>query len=132
VAGGKRRLERVLGRRVHVFRPPYGSQDIPSYAVARACRMRVVGWTTAAEDWTDEDVGALVARGTVDLDTGGILLLHERYEQSDREPEPMPEFDRAALVDGVCTEIGRRGLRSVTVSELVRGRTPDRRLWFWP
>lgn len=129
VRGGKRRLERVLGAPVTLFRPPGGEQTILSFAVARASGLAVVQWSAAAEDWLDIEVGELVRRSMAQLSPGGVLLLHDRFEPGPDAGAP-PTFDRVELLCRVLDALASRGWRAVTVTELLRQRRPRYALWF--
>jgi len=128
---GKRNLERALDERVRLFRPPFGFISRGGYLVARSLRLDVVAWSAEARDWLELDIDELVGNAFRTLGPGGILLLHERHEPPQvPEPPPAPTFDRELLLRRLLGEAEGRGWRSVTVSELLRRRRVDRRLWF--
>jgi peptidoglycan/xylan/chitin deacetylase (PgdA/CDA1 family) len=80
-------LERVLGRRPVLFRPPIGHTNPAIARVVDALDLVVVGWTLGGRDGVararHEDVAARVRR---DLRDGAIVLLHDAPERGDREP----------------------------------------------
>ena len=131
VRGGKRRLERVTGSRVRLFRPPYGFQNLRSYMLARALGMKVVSWTSVADDWVDIPAREVVEAALEGLDRGGILLLHERFETHPDIDFTPPRFDRAEVLDQILAAAAARGLRAVTVGDLIAGRRINRHIWFW-
>ena len=131
VRRSKRDLERVLGEPIRFFRPPYGFLARGGYLAVRSQGLDVVAWSAVAEDWLDHDVDQLVANSFRALRPGGILLLHERYEPAQRpDPPPAPTLDRERFIRTLLGEIDGHGWRSVTVGELIEGRSVDRRLWF--
>jgi peptidoglycan/xylan/chitin deacetylase (PgdA/CDA1 family) len=127
----KRDLERVLGKPIRLFRPPYGFLTRGGYLIARGLSLDVVAWSAEAQDWLDHRVDELVATAFEGLRPGGILLLHERYEPPQvPNPPPAPTFDRDLFLRTLLDEITARGWRSISVGELIAGRPIDRRLWF--
>lgn len=126
IHGGRRRLECVLGGKVRLFRPAFGAQSLPSYLIARLSGMHVVAWTADAKDWKERELEAYVESALKHLKPGSILLLHDY-----REPgRPADSLDRALLVDRVLAAAEGRGMRSVTVTELLGRGAAQRRLWF--
>jgi peptidoglycan/xylan/chitin deacetylase (PgdA/CDA1 family) len=111
------------GRRVRLFRPPYGLRTAEADAFLDAHGLVEVLWDVDAGDAVRHasPTGAL-ARVEAELRPGSIVLLHDVHPWS-------PWLARAVL-----REVRRRGLRAVTVPELlahdppplVRG--PDGRL----
>jgi peptidoglycan/xylan/chitin deacetylase (PgdA/CDA1 family) len=126
----KRDLQRILGEPIRLFRPPWGALTRAGHYIARGLSLDVVGWSAAAEDWLNCTIDELVAHAVAGLRPGAILLLHERYEPPPQgsDPAPEPSIDRELLLRTLLGEIGARGLRSVSVSELVDGRPVERRL----
>jgi peptidoglycan/xylan/chitin deacetylase (PgdA/CDA1 family) len=124
IVAGRRRLERVLGGPVQLFRPPYGSLTPYAYAVARAHRLRIILWSANARDASDAPVDALVANALGTLAPGGIVLLHDRLDLGTATP-PGSALDRAAVVESLLQATGERGWRSVTVSELLASGSPS-------
>lgn len=129
VRDGKRRLERTVGARVTLFRPPGGEQSLLSFFVARATGLRVVHWSAAAEDWLDLEVDELVRRSMAQLSPGGVLLLHDRFEPGPDAGAP-PALDRVELLGHLLDALARRGWRAVTVTDLLRAGRPRYALWY--
>ncbi|MGI8684990.1 MAG: polysaccharide deacetylase family protein [Acidimicrobiales bacterium] len=122
---GHRRLTRITGTPARWFRPPCGSQNLRSYAVARAAGMQVVSWTADAADWRPLDLDACVARAAAGLAPGAIVLLHDR-------PQPEGACVPGELADRVLEATAARGLRAVALGEMLRGRPAVRAAWFKP
>ena len=80
-------LERVVGRRPLLFRPPIGHTNPTIARVAEGLGLVVVGWTLGGRDGIararPRDVADRVRR---DLRDGAIVLLHDAPERGDREP----------------------------------------------
>jgi peptidoglycan/xylan/chitin deacetylase (PgdA/CDA1 family) len=123
VRGGQHELEDVMGAPVELFRPPYGTQSLFTFAVARTAGLEVVGWSASPRDFLTLDVDRHVAITFEDLGPGGIVLLHDG-------PPPNPGR-RAAVLGAVLEAMAGRGWRGVDVKALLDGRTPLHRLWFF-
>jgi peptidoglycan/xylan/chitin deacetylase (PgdA/CDA1 family) len=80
-------LERILGSRPALFRPPIGHTNPRIARVVDALGLVVVGWTLGGRDGLarahPDDVATRVRR---DLRDGAIVLLHDAPEHGDREP----------------------------------------------
>jgi peptidoglycan/xylan/chitin deacetylase (PgdA/CDA1 family) len=113
---------------VAVFRPPYGSQNYLTYAFARLLGLRVVGWSQCANDWMDHSVEHAVQDACHSLTGGDIILLHDGLALA--PDEPRPSLDRAVVADGVLAEAQARGLRSITVSALLKRGPARLSHWF--
>jgi peptidoglycan/xylan/chitin deacetylase (PgdA/CDA1 family) len=113
---------------VTVFRPPYGSQNYLTYAFARLLGLRVVGWSQCASDWIDQSVENAVQAACHSLAGGDIILLHDGLALT--ADEPRPSLDRAVVADGVLAEAQARGLRSITVSALLKRGPHHLSHWF--
>jgi peptidoglycan/xylan/chitin deacetylase (PgdA/CDA1 family) len=103
-------LERVLGRRPVLFRPPIGHTNPTIARVVDALDLVVVGWTLGGRDGLararPEDVAARVRR---DLRDGAIVLLHDAPERGDREPAAV------AALPAILDAMAAGGLEAVSV-----------------
>jgi peptidoglycan/xylan/chitin deacetylase (PgdA/CDA1 family) len=95
-----------------LFRPPYGELNRTEEAAARANGLQLVFWTLDSEDDTHPGVGPIRARVVRRTKPGSIVLLHD----GGRHPQTVEAL--AGIVEG----LQRRGLRLVTVTELLGGR----------
>jgi peptidoglycan/xylan/chitin deacetylase (PgdA/CDA1 family) len=124
----------VLGAPVRLFRPPYGEQTRRSYALARAAGMDVVVWSANTRDCYEGTVDEYVGRVTPKLGPGTIVLFHDGLGGPDPrvvrpDEEPPADFDRPTLAAAMLDETERRGLRVVTVSELLQFGPSKRAVW---
>jgi peptidoglycan/xylan/chitin deacetylase (PgdA/CDA1 family) len=115
-------LEQLIGREVRFFRPPHGTQNVLSYAVARAAGLEVVAWSASPRDFLALEFERQVAVAFKELSPGGIMLLHDGSPSA-------PEW-RRQLVCRVLDEADRRGWKPLTVGELLATGEPVRRPWF--
>lgn len=130
---GRRELERATGKRVRWYRPPYGAQHRRSYRVARNCGLTPVMWSGTTWDWRDIPQDQRVAKAVATSGPGGILLAHDRQaDVSDNAAsERKVQVDRADLLDRVLGELAGRGLRAMSLGDvLAEGARPVLRPWF--
>jgi peptidoglycan-N-acetylglucosamine deacetylase len=108
---GMATLERVLGRRPVLFRPPIGHTNPTIARVVDALGLVVIGWTLAGRDGLASARPEAVAnRVRRDLRDGAIVLLHDAPEHGDREPAAV----RALPV--ILDSMAARGLDAVPVA----------------
>ena len=72
-------IERVVGVKPTLFRPPYGALDPWAGKALRARGMDLVLWSIEAADMTHGDAAAMTdsLRGQIEYAGGGIVLLHD-------------------------------------------------------
>jgi peptidoglycan/xylan/chitin deacetylase (PgdA/CDA1 family) len=105
----------ATGAAPRFYRPPFGRFNLASWIETSRLGMRRTLWTAGARDWEQEATPALIADRILDAaEPGTILLLHD----SDGDPGA-PENTLAAL-PAILQGLRQRGLRPVTLSELVR------------
>lgn len=107
-------IERVTGRSPEWFRPPYGIRWFGLYPALRQRGLRMVMWSACAFDWrrSAEAIEAALRASATD---GAIVLLHDgdRTNPGDRRGAT------ARALEGALPYLAERGLRCVTVSELL-------------
>jgi len=113
VAAGEA-IERIAGVRTRWFRPPVGLLSPPLADGARRAGVELVGWSATARDGAAgarvEPAAARLVRG---LRPGAILVLHDGADRGARRPIA------AAVLGRVLDAMDARGLRSVTLDELL-------------
>jgi peptidoglycan-N-acetylglucosamine deacetylase len=137
VDGGRRRLEAVVGRRVRLFRPPYGAQSPRTWLAARRAGLRVVVWGVDLRDWDPDQTAATIAASARRLTTSGaILLLHDGIGADERvvtgATVARPEVDRAAVTGAVLDTLAGAGWQPGTVGDLLAAGRPVNSAWFRP
>jgi peptidoglycan/xylan/chitin deacetylase (PgdA/CDA1 family) len=92
-------IEKVVGTRPSLFRPPIGHTNPIIARVVDALDLNVVGWSVSGRDGVGgvdpADVAARVRGGVRD---GAIVLLHDAAERGNHEPagpRALPEILRA-------------------------------------
>jgi peptidoglycan/xylan/chitin deacetylase (PgdA/CDA1 family) len=71
------RLERLLDRRVRLYRPPYGELTLAQVSWCLARGVRVVMWSLDTGDSFADDAGDWARRTASALRGGDIVLLHD-------------------------------------------------------
>jgi peptidoglycan/xylan/chitin deacetylase (PgdA/CDA1 family) len=130
LSAAREALRVMSHQRVRFLRPPFGSQSIATYLVARICGLDVVVWGPHAEDWLQGSPEVVAARGLENLKGGDVLLLHDGLVPP--AGQVTPTFDRvrafALILDGMTA----RGLSPTTVGELIASGSTRRTAWFRP
>lgn len=127
---GSDRLEALTGRPTTLFRPPYGSQNLRSYAAARRLGMEVVVWSDDCDDWSPHPEATIAARVIGSASPGSVLLLHDALAEDPDEPTEDPGLDRRVIVRSILAGLRSNGLASVSMTELLRRGSVHRTLWF--
>jgi peptidoglycan/xylan/chitin deacetylase (PgdA/CDA1 family) len=97
------------------YRPPYGQATAATLVAARMRSVEPVLWSAWGREWVTPDVAGVVRRVAGGLAPGGIVLLHDSDATS-----PAGTTERVIdALPGIAVELQRRGLESVTLSELV-------------
>lgn len=115
LAESVRAVQAASGRPVRWFRPPYGQVSAGSVIASRRLGLDLVLWSSWGREWADRDPVSVARRVTARLGPGAIVLLHDSAAAA---PAGTAEIALAAL-DPIVEAVHRRGLRPVTLSELV-------------
>ncbi len=77
-------LEKALGQKPILFRPPYGARNKQVLAQINGEGMRNVMWTIDSEDWADPIPESIAMRVLHELDQKhkGIILFHDIHKQA--------------------------------------------------
>lgn len=79
---GRHAVEQILGRAVPLFRPPRGHLTLGSALHLRSRRWRTLLWSTDAYDWKDGIGTDLIVANALEVEDGGVVLLHDATQQS--------------------------------------------------
>lgn len=133
-------VERVIGERPGLFRPPYGARWFGLYPVLRERGMRAVLWSDTGYDWKLDAAGA--ARAVLSrVAPGAVILLHDnhqvgndrisRFEQWVRDwispgrrrgnlpPEKVGRANTVMALPEIIDGIRRAGMEFVSVREFL-------------
>lgn len=72
-----RLIEQVTGVKVRYMRPPYGSHNDATDAVAKKLGQAVVNWSAGALDWQYNTAAQVVAATMPQLAPGAVVLAHD-------------------------------------------------------
>jgi peptidoglycan/xylan/chitin deacetylase (PgdA/CDA1 family) len=125
---GRAAIAEVTGAAPRLLRPPFGLQSIGSYLAARRAGYQIVGWSVVGKDWDGDAAETIAARISGPVAPGDIVLLHDAAPDAEA-----PSSDRKATVaalEMVLAQLAARGLRAVTVSDLLAAGPARRKLWF--
>jgi peptidoglycan/xylan/chitin deacetylase (PgdA/CDA1 family) len=127
---GKQRLERLIGRRVTLFRPTYGAQTMQQYLATRALGLEVVIWSSWAFDWDGSSAEEIAPRAIQALHHGGFLLLHDAYGEGLGAVSPEEGgTDKVRATELMLDGMRERGYTSRTVSDLLDRYPAVRTVW---
>lgn len=112
VIGGQQKVEKATGKKVTLFRPPYGATNKMVKAVAAEGNMSVIMWNVDTMDWKTRSTSETVKAAVETSQPGSIVLMHDIHGSSvDAAP---------AIVEG----LRKRGFTLVTVSTLLKDPKP--------
>jgi peptidoglycan/xylan/chitin deacetylase (PgdA/CDA1 family) len=108
-------IERVLGRRPALFRPPIGHKNPYTMAAARDAGQAVVTWSIRAMDGLPTTPQRILNRLLPGRRAGDILILHDGIEPG-RKRDPSATI---AAVRPLVLSLRERGLEPVRLDELI-------------
>lgn len=114
-------IQQASGRAPRWLRAPIGVLSPRVFAAAHRAGLRLCGWSGKARDgWSSTSIEAATRRLLKGLRPGAILLLHDAPEllsaHSGTRRPIAPE-----VLDRLLPQLAARGLRAVTLDELVEG-----------
>jgi len=112
-------LADVVGRRPRLFRPPFADTDYRVADVARAAGFaRTVLRSVDPADWSQPESDRIAETVLAAVRRGSIVCLHDAVApgESNGTPTRQPTVDALRTV---VPELARRGLETVTVSDLL-------------
>ncbi|HEU5141029.1 MAG TPA: polysaccharide deacetylase family protein [Bacillales bacterium] len=78
IGKSKERLERLTGREITRFRPPFGLYNEDTMEIAKKLGLEVVLWQVASWDWKlKENKSQIIENVREHTESGDIVLLHE-------------------------------------------------------
>jgi peptidoglycan/xylan/chitin deacetylase (PgdA/CDA1 family) len=118
--GGRRAVEDAAGRRVALFRPPYGLLKPATIRMMRACETWT--WSVDPADWRGDADAASITAALRDVDGGDVVLLHDWLE-----PQVPHSGDRSATITSVRSLVGRLVVAGVPLVPLEGATSADDR-----
>lgn len=96
-----------------LFRAPYGKLDPAVVREVVRLDMTMIGWDVDPADWEHPGSSVIADRVLKDVRPGSIVVMHDSAETRGQTIEALP-----AILDGLA----EKGLKTVTVTELLGGR----------
>jgi peptidoglycan-N-acetylglucosamine deacetylase len=112
---GRRAVERVLGERVRLFRPPKGHYSGRSAIAVRLLGLRPWLWTIDAEDWRPGATPDDLLAHTQAVGPGDVVLLHDAIELP-LAPEAEDRSATVAALPRLIELVRRRNLECVSLA----------------
>lgn len=111
-------IREATGRVAPILRPPFGDFDARTNRWSRANGMLPILWNVDSNDWQLSDAGPIADNilGSPNLGPGAIILMHDGGDDRSMTVNALP-----AVLEG----LRQRGLRSVTIPELLRQGAPE-------
>ena len=103
----KKAIEDITGKKVTLFRAPFGEYNDAVVDTAAAMGLKTIQWDVDSLDWKDLSAQEIAARIIKNVKSGSIILCHN---QGLHTAEALPL---------VFTALKERGFEFVTVSELL-------------
>lgn len=103
---GRDVVARLTGRRMKLYRPPFGVTNPPIARAVKALGLTTVGWSVRSLDTTRLGEERVLRRIEKGLKPGAVILLHDGLPQSDR------------LLEKVLQLLEIENYKAVTVDEL--------------
>lgn len=110
VQGTAQLLERISGKKIKYFRPPYGYFDAAYFQACRDNNMNVVLWSIVPRDWEQPPAEVIAQRVATEIRPGAIVLLHDGGGDRRQTVKALPLIIEA---------IQAKGLQAVTLSQLL-------------
>jgi peptidoglycan/xylan/chitin deacetylase (PgdA/CDA1 family) len=99
---------------VQLFRPPYGAHNATVDAIARRLGLLEILWNVDSADSLGANYAGIIRNVEAGMRPGAIILMHENRGQTIR------------ALTTILPELRRRGLRSVSLPELLASDPPSR------
>ncbi len=107
------RITSQTGRAVSLFRPPYGAHNAVVDGIAQRLGMLEILWNVDSADSLGANYAGIIRNVEAGMHPGSIILMHENRGQTIR------------ALTTLLPELHRRGLRSVSIPELLASDPPS-------
>lgn len=120
ILDAKEELQRVVGRTVEYFRPPYGDHSLRSLAVAQASGLKTILWSVDTFDWKGIRSQPTLRANLHAMGAGGIGLMHDTpIGESLADEQARGLLPRDDIARMVLERLDECGLRAVSLDELL-------------
>jgi peptidoglycan/xylan/chitin deacetylase (PgdA/CDA1 family) len=104
-------IEKVIGFKPDLFRPPYGEIEDRQVALLNKQGFRSIMWTADTKDWSGVSAEEIVSRVKQDTHPGAIVLQHNYHVEG--------EFETVKALPEIIDELHAQGYELVTVPTLL-------------
>ncbi|MBA4386419.1 MAG: hypothetical protein C0404_00455 [Verrucomicrobia bacterium] len=117
---GAAAIEKIVGVKPELFRPPYGINGTGTVEYCKANRITIVGWSGDGNDWNPHSPQEIADEIINQAVPGDVILLHDGFETR-------PMANRLNTIEAVKIVVPRlkeKGFTFVSVPELLRQAGP--------
>ncbi len=99
-------VEKLIGQRPTLFRPPYGDYNNDVVLTARENGYEVIQWSVDSLDWKNKGVQPLIDRATKNVKSGDIVLFHNDSQYIvDALPAVLKKYREQGLNEGPVSQV---------------------------
>ncbi len=99
-------VEKLIGVRPTLFRPPYGDYNNDVVLTARQKGYEVIQWSVDSLDWKNKGVQPLIDRATKNVKSGDIVLFHNDSQYIvDALPVILKRYREQGLLPGPVSQV---------------------------
>lgn len=110
---GHKTIETVHGRKIGLFRPPYGARWFGMYPAIRRLGVRSVMWSISSRDW-EKPANWIAQFVAGNARPGDVVLMHD----GDTTTPGDRRHETATALQSILAAFAEKGLHAVTVSDL--------------
>lgn len=114
IVTSQQRLEAQTGRKVTLFRPPYGSWNGSVRKIAAKSGQSLILWNVDTLDWKHRNSAKVVSTAMSEVRPGSIVLMHDIHPTT------------VAAVPNLIVALNKAGYTLVTVSTLLGNPVPGK------
>ena len=100
-------IERATGKKVELFRPPYGDYSNTLIETAKSLGLYTIQWSVDSLDWKDLSASEITKRVVSRVENGSIVLFHNQG------------LNTAKALRGIIKELKEKGYEFVKIGELI-------------
>lgn len=100
-------IEEITGKKVELFRPPYGDYDDELILSCEEMGIYPIQWDTDSLDWKDLSASEILSRVTGKVNSGSIILMHNNG------------LHTAESLPLILSTLKNRGYKFVPIGELI-------------
>lgn len=103
----KKVIEEITGKKVELFRPPFGEYNDLLIDVAEELELYTIQWDVDSLDWKDLSSAQIEKRVTERVKNGSIVLFHNQG------------LHTTEALEGIITTLKNKGYEFVSIGELI-------------